>query len=45
MYPRFGKDVLAMFDLKLAMERRTMIGAPGRKEVAKQLRAWKTKLA
>jgi argininosuccinate lyase len=42
---KLARDVLETFDLKQAMERRTMIGAPGRKEVAKQLRAWKTKLA
>ena len=45
VYPKFGKDVLETFNLNLAMERRTMTGAPGRKEVARQLRFWKNKLA
>lgn len=44
VYPRFKKDALATFDLKKAMERRTMVGAPGSKEISKQLRFWKQQL-
>src|SRR5579862_6401934 len=34
---QFGRDALSVFNLKRAMERRNLIGAPGTKEVAKQL--------
>ena len=44
VYPRFGSDATATFDLKKAMERRTMIGAPGSKELARQLARWKKRL-
>ncbi|MEO7299649.1 MAG: argininosuccinate lyase [Verrucomicrobiota bacterium] len=37
----FGADALAVFDLKKAMSQRDLIGAPGTKEVAKQLDRWK----
>jgi argininosuccinate lyase len=40
----FGKDALAVFDLKRAMARRKMTGAPGTTEVAKQLKQWQTRL-
>lgn len=43
-YPRFGRDALTTFDLKKALERRTMIGAPSSSEVSKQLRLWKKQL-
>ena len=37
----FDQDALAIFDLGRAMERRNMIGAPGTREVAKQLTRWR----
>lgn len=40
----FGDDVLNTFDLKLAMQRRQLTGAPGSKEIAKQLARWKKTL-
>lgn len=36
----FEKDVTSIFDLKSAMTRRELIGAPGTKQVAKQLARW-----
>ena len=36
---------LRLFDLKKALSRRNMPGAPGTKEVAKQLARWKKLLA
>ncbi len=36
----FGADALSVFDLKKAMSQRNIIGAPGTKEVAKQLARW-----
>jgi argininosuccinate lyase len=41
----FGRDALGVFDLKRAMARRNITGAPGTKEVAKQLARWKKLLA
>ena len=43
--PKFGSDVMRLFDLKQALSRRNMLGAPGTKEVAKQLARWKKLLA
>jgi argininosuccinate lyase len=40
----FGSDVSGVFDLKKAMSRREMIGAPGTAEVKKQLARWKKTL-
>jgi len=40
VHKRFGRDALGVFNLKRAMERRNLIGAPGTKEVAKQLARW-----
>jgi argininosuccinate lyase len=40
----FAKDVAETFDLKKAMARRALTGAPGTKEVAKQLARWKKTL-
>jgi argininosuccinate lyase len=40
----FGPDAPAVFNLKVAMGRRNLIGAPGTREVAKQLKKWKTLL-
>lgn len=41
----FAEDALAIFDLKKAMEQRNLIGAPGAKEVKKQLERWKSALS
>jgi len=38
---KFGRDVLDVFDLDRAMERRALTGAPGTKEVRKQLARWR----
>jgi argininosuccinate lyase len=40
----FGPDALAVFDLKQAMGRRNLTGAPGTQEVAKQLARWRKEL-
>jgi argininosuccinate lyase len=41
----FGRDALAVFDLKRAMAKRNLTGAPGTKEVAKQLARWRDQLS
>ena len=41
----FTADVTGMFNLTAAMERRNMHGAPGTKEVEKQLIRWEKELA
>jgi len=41
----FEKDALAVFDLKRAMAKRNLPGAPGTKEVARQLSRWREKLS
>ncbi|MBU6410205.1 MAG: hypothetical protein KGR98_07440, partial [Verrucomicrobia bacterium] len=38
-------DALSVFDLKTAMARRNLPGAPGAKEVAKQLAGWGKRLS
>jgi len=38
--PTFGRDALGVFNLKTAMAKRNLTGAPGTKEVAKQLARW-----
>ena len=38
---KFGADTPRVFDLKAALARRQLIGAPGTKEVGKQLARWK----
>jgi len=43
--PTFAKDALKVFDLKAAMAKRNLPGAPGTKEVAKQLARWRKLLA
>jgi argininosuccinate lyase len=43
--PQFGSDTLAIFDLKRAMAQRNGAGAPGTREVRRQLRRWQKKLA
>jgi argininosuccinate lyase len=42
---KFGRDALGVFDLKRAMAKRNLIGAPGTKEVAKQLARWRQQLS
>jgi argininosuccinate lyase len=41
----FGRDALGVFDLERAMAKRNIIGAPGTKEVAKQLARWRGQLS
>ena len=45
IHPRFGQDVAAVFDLKTAMARRTMPGAPGTAQVRRQLARWTRRLS
>jgi argininosuccinate lyase len=40
----FGRDVLGVFNLSRAMTKRNITGAPGTKEVAKQLARWRAQL-
>jgi argininosuccinate lyase len=42
---KFGRDALNVFDLKRAMAKRNLTGAPGTKEVAKQLVRWRKQLS
>ncbi len=41
---KFGRDALGVFNLKRAMAKRNLTGAPGTKEVAKQLARWRVQL-
>ena len=41
----FGRDALGVFDLKRAMAKRNLTGAPGTREVAKQLARWREQLS
>ena len=41
MEKKFGADALGVFDLRQAMARRRLTGAPGTQEVGKQLARWK----
>jgi argininosuccinate lyase len=41
----FSSDALAVFDLKKAMAQRNLTGAPGTKEVGRQLGGWRERLA
>ena len=41
----FGRDALGVFNLQRAMARRNLAGAPGTKEVAKQLARWREQLS
>ena len=41
----FGRDTLGVFDLQRAMTKRNLTGAPGTKEVAKQLARWREQLS
>jgi argininosuccinate lyase len=40
----FARDALAVFDLQRAMAKRNLTGAPGTKEVGKQLARWRKQL-
>jgi argininosuccinate lyase len=41
----FSRDALGVFNLKTAMAKRNITGAPGTKEVAKQLARWRKQLS
>jgi len=41
----FGRDALGVFNLQTAMASRNLTGAPGTKEVAKQLARWRKQLS
>jgi argininosuccinate lyase len=41
----FGRDALGVFDLQRAMAKRNLTGAPGTKEVGKQLVRWRKQLS
>jgi argininosuccinate lyase len=41
----FGRDTLAVFNIRTAMAKRNFAGAPGTKEVAKQLAKWRKQLS
>jgi len=41
----FGRDARGVFNLQRAMAKRNLIGAPGTKEVAKQLARWRQQLS
>lgn len=43
--PEFQSDVFHIFELERALGRRRMIGAPGTREVARQLQLWEKKLS
>jgi argininosuccinate lyase len=43
--PTFNRGVLGVFDLQKAMRGRNLLGAPGTREVGKQLAQWAKKLA
>lgn len=45
VHPGFGPDVTNVFDLAQAMDRRSLLGAPGRKPLRAQLARWKKILA
>lgn len=44
LWPGFDPDLLRVFDLEQAMERRQLAGSPGPQQLARQLQAWKRKL-
>jgi argininosuccinate lyase len=41
----FSRDAMDVFELKSAMSKRNITGAPGTKEVAKQLARWREQLS
>ena len=45
VHKTFGRDALGVFNLKSAMAKRNIVGAPGTKEVAKQLVRWRRQLS
>jgi argininosuccinate lyase len=45
VHKTFGRDAMSVFDLKAAMAKRNLIGAPGTKEMAKQLVRWRKQLS
>ena len=45
VHKAFGRDALGVFNLKTAMAKRNIVGAPGTKEVAKQLVRWRMQLS
>ena len=42
---KFGRDALGVFNLQRAMAKRNLTGAPGTREVAKQLARWREQLS
>jgi argininosuccinate lyase len=42
---KFGRDALGVFDLQRAMAKRNLVGAPGTKEIVKQLARWREQLS
>ncbi len=44
VHASFAADALQVFDLKQALDRRTLLGSPGTGEVARQLGRWRTLL-
>jgi argininosuccinate lyase len=44
-HPRFEKDVLRCFDARRSLARRELVGAPGPRQVARQLARWEKALA
>ncbi len=44
VHPALDRDALAVLDLKRALTRRTMLGSPGFKAVARQIAWWKKQL-
>jgi argininosuccinate lyase len=43
-HPKFAKDVLKIFDARRSLRRRELVGAPGPRQVAKQLSRWEKAL-
>ncbi len=44
LHPRFGRDVLRCFDARRSLARREITGAPGPRQVARQLARWERAL-
>src|SRR5512138_219794 len=43
-HPRFERDVLKVFDARRSLRRRELVGAPGPRQVAKQIARWEKAL-
>jgi argininosuccinate lyase len=43
--PAFGRDALGVFDLSRAMSKRNLTGAPGTREIARQIGRWREQLS